>query len=637
MSERLRILAVEDSPSDTDLIREMLPETGPAGFLVVSVTRLSLALARLTDRDIDLILLDLGLPDSQGLATLRQLHRAAPEVPVIVLTGTDDQELGVAAMQEGAQDYLVKGQINQSLLVRSIRYARARHGERNRAEAAHARLVTAVEQAAETIVITDLRGVILYANPAFEKTTGYTRTEALSQNPRILKSGQHDAEFYRQMWQTLGRGETWCGHFVNRRKDGSLYEEEATISPVRDAAGAIINYVAVKRDVTREVHLNAQVRQMQKMEAVGQLAGGVAHDFNNILTALNLQTSMLEMADNLPLEVREGLEQIRLATNSAADLTRQLLMFGRRQVMQLRPLDLNTVVARLAKMLQRLIGEDVRLQLHLHPVSLLICADTSMMEQVLMNLAVNARDAMPRGGRLLITTGEALVDETFAAEHPDARPGNYACLSVNDTGDGIPPEVLPQIFEPFFTTKAVGKGTGLGLATVYGIVKQHQGWIKVDSQPGQGATFRVFLPATTAPAAPSPPARVPANPHRSAKTILMVEDEPAIRVSMRKLLERSGYQVLEAVNGIDALNLWLEHQGTVALLLTDLVMPGGVSGQELARRLKSGCPQLKIVYISGYNVGGSGQNLSLADGDKFVQKPFAPDQLLHLIRDSLET
>jgi nitrogen-specific signal transduction histidine kinase len=405
---------------------------------------------------------------------------------------------------------------------------------------------------------------------------------------------------------------------------------------VRDAAGALINYVAVKRDVTREVQLDAQLRQMQKMEAIGQLAGGVAHDFNNILTGLLLQVNLLETTPNLPAEVQEGLEEIRQASHSAADLTRQLLMFSRRQVMQPGHLDLNTVVTKLAKMLQRLLGADVRLQLQLHPAPLMICADPGMTEQVLMNLAVNARDAMPGGGRLMILTGETLVDEPLAREHPDARPGRYASVSVNDTGTGIPPEVFPRIFEPFFTTKEVGKGTGLGLATVFGIVKQHQGWIKVDNQPGRGVSFQIFLPVNCGPApAAAPVVAAPPPATRGTKTILMVEDEPMIRSTVRKLLECHGYQVLVAANGIEALHLWLEHQAAVSLLLTDLVMPGGVSGRELARRLKKGAPQLKIVFMSGYNVDLAGQKLALDSEDKFVQKPFAPRQLLQVIQESL--
>jgi len=507
--------------------------------------------------------------------------------------------------------------------------------ERKRAEAERARLATAVEQAAETILITDLCGTILYANPAFEKITGYTRAEAVGQNPRLLKSGRHDNAFYRRMWETLGRGEVWTGRFINRRKDGGLYEEDATISPVRDAAGRMVNYVAVKRDVTRETQLEDHLRQMQKMDAIGRLAGGVAHDFNNILLALLMQTELLEGNEPLPAGVREGLRQIRQDANRAAELTRQLLLFGRRQTPHPRRLDLNEVVTHLARMLQRILGEDVRLQLRLHGAPLFIHADPGMMEQVLLNLAVNARDAMGRGGRLLIETAEVNLDEPQASLIPEAAPGPYVTFSVSDTGAGIAPEVLPRIFEPFFTTKETGKGTGLGLATVFGIVKQHQGWITVDTQPGQGATFRVCLPAC--PAGMAKPAAAPASlPARGGtETLLLVEDDLAVRTPLRLVLERHGYRVLEAANGGEALELWSEQRATVALLLTDLVMPGAVGGQELARRLQAEQPRLRVVYISGYSVAMTSRELRLNPGEKFIQKPFNPDDLLKIIRESL--
>jgi PAS domain S-box-containing protein len=507
---------------------------------------------------------------------------------------------------------------------------------RKRAEEAHARLATVVEQATEIILITDTKGTILYVNPSFERITGYTRAEVIGQNPRFLKSGRHEPEFYRRMWQVLKRGEVWRGHFINRRKDGTFYEEEATISPVRDAAGAIISFVSVKRDVTREVQLEADLRQAQKMEAVGQLAGGVAHDFNNILSSLLMQTELIGMTGPLPAEVREGLQQIAADTRRAADLTRQLLLFSRRQVMQLRLVDLNEVVMNLARMLQRVIREDVRLQLHLHPAPLRTFADAGMLEQVLMNLAVNARDAMPQGGQLLIETTEAVVAAAAALLNSDAAPGRYVCLRVTDTGSGIPPEILPRIFEPFFTTKEPGKGTGLGLATVFGIVKQHQGWIKLENRPGQGVTFHVFLPASSAPVAELASLEVERKASGGTETILLVEDELAVRKPTRQILERHGYTVLEAAEGAAALQLWQAHRSAVALLLTDLVMPGALGGQELGRRLKAERPDLKVIYASGYSADIAGQDFQLQPGEAFVQKPFAKEHLLETIRRCLD-
>jgi len=504
------------------------------------------------------------------------------------------------------------------------------------AEASLTLLATAVEQSAEAILITDSQGVILYVNPAFEKTTGYTRAEAIGRNPRILKSDRHDAAFYRQMWDVLARGEVWHGRFINRHRNGTLHEENAIISPVRDSAGKVINYVAVKRDVTREIQLEAELRQAQKLEAIGQLAGGVAHDFNNILASILLQVGLLSLEDHLSPVVMEGLLQIQADSERAANLTRQLLLFSRRQVMQPRILDLNEQVTGLVKMLTRIIGEDMRMELHLHPAPLLTHADAGMLDQVLMNLVVNSRDAMPDGGRVRVETSAKVVGPGEPLPHLEASPGQFVCLAVSDTGTGIPPEILPRIFEPFFTTKPEGKGTGMGLATVYGIVKQHKGWIQVQSQSGQGATFQVFLPLGNSPAeAARGSGNVP--PPRGSETILLVEDEPGLLHLSHSILERHGYQVLTAANAQEAFNQWRQHRARVTLLLTDLVMPGGCNGLELARRLRSEKPLLKVIFASGYSASIASQDFKLLPGEALLQKPFGTNQLLAMVRESLDS
>jgi len=506
--------------------------------------------------------------------------------------------------------------------------------ERKQAEVAQARLATAIEQAAEAVVITDTQGTIQYVNPAFEKVTGYSREEAIGRNLRFLKSGKHDTEFYQRLWAVLTRGEVWRGHFVNKRKDGTLYEEEATISPVRDAAGRIIHYVAVKRDVTHETQLEAQLLQAQKMEAIGRLAGGVAHDFNNILAVILMQTEFLLMSVDLSEGVRDGVQQVRTAAERAANLTRQLLLFSRRQVMQARDLDLNEVVTNLAKMLQRIIGEDVRLELHLHPTPLMTHADAGMLDQVLMNLAVNTRDAMPKGGRLIIETTAREFSPEEAAALPDVKPGHYVGLRVSDTGCGIPPEILPRIFEPFFTTKEQGKGTGLGLATVFGIVKQHGGSIQVASEPGRGTTFEVYIPALPAGSTQATAAESRTPPRGGTETILLVEDEPDVRQVTRVILEVHGYRVLEASDGRQALELWQQHRETIQLLFTDMVMPEGMSGRELSQRLRADRPQLKVLYTSGYSAELAGQELP--PGASFLQKPCSAELLLETVRRCLD-
>jgi len=501
--------------------------------------------------------------------------------------------------------------------------------------ASHIRLATAVEQSAEAIVITDCLGTILYVNPAFERTSGYSRPEAIGQNPRILKSGRHDAAFYHQMWEVLHRGEVWHGRLINRHKNGTFHEEDATISPVRDAAGKIINYVAAKRDVTREVQLEAELRQSQKLEAIGQLAGGVAHDFNNILASTLLQVNLLSMEDHLSPAIMDGLCQIQSDAERAANLTRQLLLFSRRQVMQPRILNLNEQVINLVKMLTRIIGEDMEMELNLHPAPLLTHADAGMLDQILMNLVVNARDAMPLGGRVRIDTSEQTVGPGEPLPHLEAFPGHFVCLSVSDTGSGIPPEILPRIFEPFFTTKPAGKGTGMGLATVYGIVKQHQGWIQLINQPGQGATFKIFLPRSDAPAELAS-CTLKFQAQRGTETILLVEDEPGLLHLARLVLERHGYRVLTATNGRQGLDQWRQHQASIVLLLTDLVMPGGCTGQDLARQLRGERPELKVIFTSGYSATIAGREFKMLRGETLLQKPFGSDQLLTAVRASLD-
>ena len=493
-----------------------------------------------------------------------------------------------------------------------------------------------VEQAAESIVITDTRGIILYVNPAFEKSSGYSRTEALGQNSRLLKSGKQDAGFYREMWAAITHGESWSGHFFNKRKDGTLYEEDATISPVRDGKGVIVNYAAVKHDVTRERQLDAQLRQSQKMEAIGTLAGGVAHDFNNILAIISMQASLLKGGGGLSAQQATLADEIGIAVERATGLTRQLLLFGRKENLQMCDLELNQAVTDLAKMLRRILNESVGHQLKLAGQPMLVHADQGMMDQVLMNLAVNARDAMPNGGQLIIETAGVEFSEDTANRPASARPGSFVCLSVIDTGYGIPADLLPRIFEPFFTTKGVGKGSGLGLSTVFGIVQQHQGWINVESKVGQGTAFRIYLPRRAGQSVIKPTPKMPAATPTGKETILLAEDEPELRIILKTTLTKLGYHVLEAGNGVQALEVWQQHRAGIRLLLTDMMMPDGMTGRDLAQRLLQDAPKLKVVYMSGYSHEVIGQDFQLHEGVNFLAKPFQPQQLAQIIRDRLD-
>ncbi len=408
---------------------------------------------------------------------------------------------------------------------------------------------------------------------------------------------------------------------------------------VLNQEGKPVRFAGVGMDITERkqaeeerLALEAQLRQAQKMEAIGTLAGGVAHDFNNILTVIHGNASLLLNGQMNAHDNTESARQIVRAAERAASLTRQLLMFSRKQVMQLSNLNLNEVVAQMTKMLQRILGEDIALQTNFAPHLGVVRGDAGMIEQILLNLAVNSRDAMPRGGRLVIATGTETLDKKLAAQQPDALPGFHVWLSVTDTGCGIPPETLPRIFEPFFTTKEVGKGTGLGLATVYGIVKQHRGWITVSSQVNQGTAVRIHFPALPGTDFEKKAAPAPAPLPHGTETILVVEDDTAVRSLIISLLKRCGYQVLEAHSGAVALRLWQEIRDKVDLLLTDMVMPDGMTGLQLAEELKRDKRGLKVIYVTGYSNELAGKNTSLIEGVNFLQKPFSPESLARALR-----
>jgi len=389
-------------------------------------------------------------------------------------------------------------------------------------------------------------------------------------------------------------------------------------------------------DITERLNLEAQLRQSQKMESIGQLAAGVAHDFNNILTIIQGHADrLLEQIQGVEISA-EPLRQVSDAARRASSLTRQLLMFSRKQVIQPRVLDLNGVLANMTKMLKRVLGEDISLRSMLAEKLPCIEADAGMIEQVVMNLAVNSRDAMPKGGELALNTTPVEIDQAYVHLHAEAQPGQHVCLSMSDNGCGMTAETLERIFEPFFTTKEVGKGTGLGLATVYGIVKQHQGWVQVESRVNQGTTFKIFLPTTTKPMENASDKTAPKPAVRGGhETILLVEDEPVLRELARLILADYKYEVLEAGTGSEALRIFDQRNGEIDLLLTDMVMPEGMSGRELADSLRSRKPELKVIYTSGYSADVMGGELNRRD-IRFLQKPYPPPQLAQTVRECLD-
>ena len=502
----------------------------------------------------------------------------------------------------------------------------------------HQRLSAAIEQAAESIIITDTKGAIIYVNPTFERLSGYSRAEVIGQNPRLLKSGQLDAAFYEELWATISAGQVWHGRFVNKKKDGTSYTEEAIITPVRDESGGLINYVSVQRDVTRELQLEEQYHQAQKMEAIGRLSGGVAHDFNNLLVVINGYSELLlERHLDAASPLRKYVEEMKKAGERASTLTHQLLAFSRQQVLQPEILALNEVVGNMEQMLRRLIGEDIDLITKLEPEPGRVKADAGQIGQIILNLAVNARDAMPGGGKLTIETANVELDERYTHQHFGVEPGAYVMLAVSDTGSGMDAATQVRIFEPFFTTKERDKGTGLGLATIYGIVKQGGGDIWVYSEVGWGTTFKIYLPRIneTDPALEAQPSLAVDMP-AGTETVLLVEDEEAVRGLARQVLEMNGYTVLEAGHGGEALLLSEQHQAPIHLLVTDVIMPH-MNGRELAERLAGLRPEMKVLYISGYTDQAIAHHGVLEPGLFFLQKPFSPFALARKVREVLDT
>ena len=470
---------------------------------------------------------------------------------------------------------------------------------RRRSEEAQRRLAIAVEQAAEATVITDTLGTIQYVSPAFEQITGYSRDEAIGKNPRILQSGQHDQAFYRKLWQTITKGDAWTGRFVNKKKDGTLYWEDATISPVRDSFGKIVNYVAVKRDISGELQLQAQLLQAQKMEAVGALAGGIAHDFNNLLqVVLGYSEFMLQRKKEGEPDY-DGLQKIYQAGKRGADLVGSLLTFSRKLETKFVPVNLNQEITQVQHLLSRTIPKTIRIDLHLSGDLELIKADPSQIGQVLMNLGVNARDAMPDGGTLTIETANVQLDKEYCSSHLEAMPGDYVLLTVSDTGQGMDKNTLSHIFEPFFSTKEVGKGTGLGLATVYGIVKQHDGHITCYSELGHGTTFMIYLPAIQT------EKEVETATFETAitggtETILLVDDEESIRELGAELLDSFGYKVITASNGKEALEIYRMEKDRISLILLDLIMPV-MDGKKCLEEILQVKSNAKVIIASGYS------------------------------------
>jgi PAS domain S-box-containing protein len=493
------------------------------------------------------------------------------------------------------------------------------------------------ENSVDGMRLADQNGIILAANQAFCRLAGLTHAQLEGKPFTVIYSANTDWEKLLQAHQESFRASQLQPQRVT---EVTLHDGRSAVFEITDSfvesGGERRLMLTLFRDLTAQKKLEEQLRQSQKMEAIGQLAGGIAHDFNNILTVILGHASLLAMQ---PLDTRSSAsaKQIKQASERAAGLTKQLLAFSRKSMAAPRLFDFNQLVSNMSEMLGRLLGEDISLQINFSGEPATIEADPGMMEQILMNLSVNSRDAMPRGGRLTIRVSAVEVDEIYSKRVVESRPGKFICLSHTDTGTGIPPENLARIFEPFFTTKELGKGTGLGLATVFGIVKQHQGWIEVESELGKGTTFNIFFPAAAGAAAvPLPSTEIQGRRRGGTENILVVEDERDLRDLVCRVLRNEGYRVFEAIDGHNALKIWDEYKNQISMLFTDVVMPGGLNGRDLAERIWAERPALKVIFSSGYGADTLGRDFKLDPKFNFLQKPYQPEKLAKSVRKCLD-
>ncbi|GFE62596.1 PAS domain S-box protein [Geobacter sp. AOG2] len=506
--------------------------------------------------------------------------------------------------------------------------------ERQKAEESLRKLSVAVEQNPASIIIMDTSGTIEYVNPGFSELTGYSAAETVGQNARMLKSGDTGSEEYRRLWETIGGGSQWRGEFHNRKKNGEPYWEQTLIAPIRDEGGLITHFIAISEDITVRKRLENELHHSQKMEAIGQLAGGIAHDFNNILTAVIGYASIMQIKLPEDSPLRNGVEQILATAERGSSLTKGLLAFSRKQHTSTRHINLNEIVERVQQLLHRLINEDIRLAIRLTAEELPVMVDSVQIEQVLMSLAANARDAMPGGGEIVIRSELVNIDATFAGMNGLGQTGRFALLVVSDTGQGMDEETISHIFEPFFTTKETGKGTGLGLSIAYGIIKKHNGIILCTSEKGVGTTFSIYLPCSGEESRATDHEPPPSHHRAGKQVILLADDNDSTRRFTREVLEEFGYVVIEAGDGRQAVDQFHENRDRIGLLILDVIMPE-MKGREVYNAIRSDNPGVKVLFTSGYTEEIVRSQEVLDESMPFIPKPYMPKELLMKIREVL--
>jgi len=645
MHNPVRILYLEDSPRDAELVRDTLQRIAMPHELRVASDRAAYE-AALTQTRFDLILSDYALPNYDGMAALALAREKQPDVPFILISGTLGEERAVDCVVHGATDYVLKQNLNR--LVPAVLRALTEAGEHEKRQAAEASLRTAehryrdlFDQANEGLLIMTLDGQVTEVNCVFAEAHGYTVAELERINIQDLDVLKEQAMDSRAgLLRRMQAGEVLRFEAQHFHKDGQIrpFAVTSRMITLADQSFYLASHqdiTAIKRVEAEKRKLEDQLHQAQKMEAVGRLAGGVAHDFNNLLMGIMGYAELCRDAIAPDHPIREYLDEITSGAERSAAITGQLLAFARKQTIAPRVLDLNDAVAGMLKLLRRLIGEDINLAwrpgANLRPVKL----DPSQIDQILANLCVNSRDAIAGVGEVTLETGSSTVDAEYCITHADAIPGAYVFLAVSDDGCGMDKETLAQVFEPFFTTKGLGKGTGLGLATVYGIVKQNNGFIYAYSEPGKGTTFKIYLPETAAETVATTVTSKTEAPRGRGETVLVVEDEKSLRVTCGLFLEALDYKVLVAETPGEAMKMIDRHPGDIHVLLTDVVMPG-MDGRQLAKRISAVKPGVKVLFMSGYTADVIAQRGVLDEGVQFLSKPFTRDDLARKMRGLLE-
>jgi len=629
-AETLHILLVDDDENHVELIRHAFGKK----FNCSIASTLTEAQKFLKKTMPDLMIVDFLLPDGEGL----ELLPGKPEkqtIPIIILTGQGDEKVATTAIKNGAMDYIVKSAETfadmQHIVERTLR--EWQHiTERKQAEEMVKKLSRAMEQAGESIVITDREGVIEHVNPAFTKFTGYSAEEAIGQTPRILKSGNQNASFYDTMWETITCGKVWHGKVIDRRKDGSFYPAMLTISPIFDASGDLTHFVGSQSDLTELESLAQQFHQAQKMEEIGTLVGGIAHDFNNMLAGItgNLYLAKQD-AKQLP-DVVKRLVRIEQISLRAADMIQQLLTFARKGMVSMKEIPFTPFIKETLKLQRTSVPENIAMHQYICTDFLQIRGDATQLHQILMNLVNNARDAVEGGDKPCISIRlEAFYpDDAFIETHADSTNKAYAHLSVEDNGCGIPEDQIEHLFEPFFTTKEQGKGTGLGLAMVFGAITTHQGFVEAESKKGKGSTFHIYIPLLEPKEITSASVQGKETTRGHGEMILLADDEAHILETTREVLGALGYKVVTATNGREAVEIFEASSESIALCIFDIVMPV-MNGDKAAQSIRRIAPHAKIIFSTGYDKN----TLSRMEDETVLTKPFSIEKMSHMIRQHL--